>query len=977
MAFDVSKLPRQALLDEAFPGQEVTTSDRFTRLSCTHPGHHHAHNDDPAQGGMKSLDVNGSTGAWECKATGESGSGWKAFVCAWWSEARWRQLCRDHDPAGKGSRKQPTMGERWAQLEPETEWTRALHIHRDLSERYLRAGTRYPGDPRSPNAIALRDADGKLVGIKWRLAKGATWQVGSLKGKDGKEAKYGLTKGSSVSHVFLGDLLSSREAARVVVCAGEKDALVAASHLDAREWGPVSSSYGEGSRKIPEGLRELCAGRRVVLCYDGDPAGRAGAVKVARYLDGTASEVLAARMPEDTPPGGTKPGWDVADVVQHRGGQALVELLEAAVPVPAEWAKGAPPGGEPPSGDGGGQRERSTRLVSDYDNWDDYQGCTVIWKPHGKDELRAHVVLRALIGVERVCRTWTEDPESETGWSLSHRIHWRFDLQGGDVVRVETGVAKTELARELERPDLAAAVESTSRDTASRLHRWGHHRTEGQREETTERRALGDHGALGWLAPGGVTVRDGRVERSECLIGPPTVGEEFRRFRLSRLADGELREVASWITETMLTCDHVGGAYTLPLLGAFVSAPLWSVLRELDSWQRSLFFVQGTSGVGKSQVCRYFWSFWGDFTSPQGLTTWISSATYLEQLLHHAVCTPVFVADYKQGQFSRDTRRAAMALMQAYADRSARGRAGRGGSTSERKRPPRCAWIVDGEDLPEGEQSTIGRMVILELDQHGGGLACEANESALAPAMVAKLPAVTARWIAWCQRHHEKLLGALQMACGELLEDLPRGSSNRDRLVRAYAVQLTAVWGFLTFMVEELGVPRERAAELQAVSREAHQHMAARQLARVTGESAGEVFWRGLLSLLESHQVFLRPPDRDRDMKNPFGTIGGTPPCVGTYDYEKAYVWPTVAEPLVQQAQTRGGGDRIQFSRAAVEQQLTEMGMIANARERARQVVDGRVRRLPVWEISLASLGRGGLEDTLYANAGAEDEAGA
>lgn len=98
----------------------------------------------------------------------------------------------------------------------------------------------------------------------------------------------------------------------------------------------------------------LLAGRRVVLCYDKDDAGRAGARRVAGLLGGLRSEESPSELLWVNWPGSGNIGFDVRDLLSEWGTApervvGLSTLLRTVEPVPADWvggrAKGAKPGG--------------------------------------------------------------------------------------------------------------------------------------------------------------------------------------------------------------------------------------------------------------------------------------------------------------------------------------------------------------------------------------------------------------------------------------------------------------------------------------------------------------------------------------------------------------------------------------------------------------------------------------------------------
>lgn len=976
--FDASKLPREQLLEEAFPGQEIRPDKGgWARVRCTLPNCEHANGDK-----NPSLSINVESGSFECRKSGTQGKVWKDLVTLFWGDDRWRELCREAFPRDPNAPRKPaTFDTHWRRLSTEAEITQGLGIDPELARLYLRRGVRYTGDPESQTVFALRRFDPvkgpQLVGIKWRRTPGTEWQKGAM--QNDPSAKFAFTKGSDPSVVFLAELLHWHQTATVVVCAGEKDALALASHLPRDRWAPCSGCYGEG--RLPEELCELVEGRRVVIAYDGDKAGQEGAWKAWDLLKSSAFSVQVAKFPEDTPPGGSKPGWDVSDVILHQGPEGLTSILEAAGEVPAEWKpKGAKPTPPPHSG-------KPSKVVSALASWNEFEGQVVKWvRKRGKKDPETkeqtwddipHCMFRGLPRIKQVRRVWTEDPDQPSGWLESESVTYAFKLTSGRMIERRTTEGLQPFLRLLDSTDLAGSAEAVNREDRSKLHL---HTVQKSRDHdrVVERCAVGPHGEHGWLAPPGVRVFRGRVERTPYRVGSPEDSEEFRRYRLDLISNRDFGRVSQWIVSDLMKCDHAGGNYVLPLMASILAAPLWEYVRELASWQRYVAFVQGSSGIGKSQFTRYLMSFWGNFIAPQGLTNFASSATYIEALLHHAKGVPLFVADFKEGNMEKAAYKAMMKQIQSYADRSSRGRAQRGGSELERKRPPRCAWIMDGEDLPKGEQSTLGRLVILEMLAHGETKRCaSADAEHLDLNMMSKLPGVTARWIAWVQVNAEALGEDLRNTVADLDQVLGRGSTNRSRISRNYAVQLVSIRSFLSFL-EGAGKagPAEEIQRLKDQAWTVHVNMANSQMKTVADEGAGEQFLTQLVGLLKAGRAWLRPEEPRQDMNepmsgpHPYGHPPNNAECIGTYHEGNAYIWPVQALAVVNQQRIRGGGQAIPFSVKSILQILEESRVVVD-RERRRVSEPGEERssrRVRTWTIPLEEI-EGKVRTDLYSGA--------
>ncbi|MBX3465304.1 MAG: hypothetical protein KF878_00205 [Planctomycetes bacterium] len=344
--FDLERLDRAAIISALFPDQTVDPGfDGLVSVRCIWPGcaANRHQNGDRTPSGLFSP----RTGYYKCQATGAEASGWRDTVSEVLGPAAWeryREACFT-EPRGGGGK---ALEELWRGLEREHRWTDLYRIDPELSARYLRAGRRRSGEVYSDSVLGIFDARGKITGVKFRLPPGKRWV--HPPGGGHPEDKYLAQKGSKVSGVvFLGDRV--REGAALVVCAGEKDALVAASHLDPARWSPVSSCVGEGpagpAKPWVTALSACARGRDVVIAYDGDPPGHRGAWHLARALDGVAASVRALVLPapDELPPPKGEDRWDVAAFVLERGREALEQLLAAAGPVPATWEPPPPPPG--------------------------------------------------------------------------------------------------------------------------------------------------------------------------------------------------------------------------------------------------------------------------------------------------------------------------------------------------------------------------------------------------------------------------------------------------------------------------------------------------------------------------------------------------------------------------------------------------------------------------------------------------------
>jgi hypothetical protein len=734
------------------------------------------------------------SGGYSCKAFGKEGS-LKDLVIAVLGEATWAEIGKlgaGSFAGGAGGSRQPDPPDVvWAKMTMrETAWTERFMLAPDLSTRYLRSGPRYVGDLRLETSIAIYDALGRVVGIKARLPRGLSWPKG-----DDRQAKYRHQRGSKVADcVFLAELVQQRPAATVVVCAGEKDALVAASHLPPDRWAPVSGCVGEG--KVPATLAQIVRGRRVVVAYDPDPAGRAGAASVWRALRPTAADVRVALFPDDAataPPGEGK--WDVAAVVLHGGvvsgggGRALEAILDAALPEPpAGWALPDRNGHEQPAGSSSSSPPRHEPVEhhgdrATQDAGEDGDARAPYFERAGRLFWRKHDGVVPLCNfTARCCAEVLEDD--------GHEERLRFELEATLAGRPPKRFALTPrdfqaMSWPIDQLGMRAQV-SPGRDTSTRLRdaiqtlsadRLEHRRVfthTGWREVEPERWAYlhagGAIDASGLVSD--VSVRLEAALARYALPAPPTGAELVAAVRASM----RMLEVAPLRT-------------TLP-----VFASIWRAALEGPDYA---VWIVGKTGSGKSEISALAAQHYGAGMHRKALPgAWSGTDNAIEETAFRIKDALFVVDDFKPTGDQHQDR-----ALHAAADRVIRAAgngAGRARLGQDRAlvaaHAPRSLILSSGEDVPRGH-SLAARMIVLEhakADMRWDVLTlCQADARA---GLYARTMSAFLRWLA-------PQIAAARAGLEHELADLRASAAKLDhgRTVDATANMLIGLRWFLRF----------------------------------------------------------------------------------------------------------------------------------------------------------------------------------
>lgn len=181
--------------------------------------------------------------------------------------------------------------------------------------------------------IPIRDAEGRVVNIR-RYKPGARSHEKMISWRQG----FGTARLFPLSALdFTG---SVDDAAPVCLFEGEMDTMLAV------QLGLCAITTTGGAGTWRDQWNQHFRGRRVIICYDVDDAGRAGALNIARALSGTAREIFIIHLPLAEPAGA-----DFTDFIVGHGHTVddFLRLVRTATPFRPEQADGVDRPSEEPS----------------------------------------------------------------------------------------------------------------------------------------------------------------------------------------------------------------------------------------------------------------------------------------------------------------------------------------------------------------------------------------------------------------------------------------------------------------------------------------------------------------------------------------------------------------------------------------------------------------------------------------------------
>lgn len=381
---------------------------------------------------------------------------------------------------------------------------------------------------------------------------------------------------------------------------------------------------------------------------------------------------------------------------------------------------------------------------------------------------------------------------------------------------------------------------------------------------------------------------------------------------------------------------------TLPALAATYT----SVLAELLEIDFGVWLV-GPSGSFKSTLAAKAQSHFGRFDYHSLPGNWNSTAGAIEALLFKVKDALVVIDNYVPGQTQRDQQALsglALRVIQAIGDRSGRGRLDRNAEERATRRPRGLA-LMTGEDLPPTNESTLGRLVVVDVRK--GALSLDMLAAVQDRAHL--LPHAMRGFIEW--------LAARIEADADKIRKLRRGiaASYRAQLASANVHERTANslatlavgFGLFVDFAHHLGVVDDDACDhLNRAADAALVTLARKQRANVEGQKPTERYMASLRALLLQGRVALADPKQQLN----YTTL---PECrgVGWLDDAHVYLDPTLAWAAVEEFNAREGWP---YRKTQLHKQLADVGIIqredgaddAESRLTCRRPLGGATRRV-------------------------------
>ena len=437
------------------------------------------------------------------------------------------------------------------------------------------------------------------------------------------------------------------------------------------------------------------------------------------------------------------------------------------------------------------------------------------------------------------------------------------------------------------------------------------------------------HNHSGWVAgrylfANGYVDADGWHEASDCQMPRRLQGYSLTpggsmADSLARLDD--LLELAS-------------ARVMVPLLGGVLLAP---VSASIDA-PAPMVHINGPTGCHKTSICCAAMGLAGAFLPAQPTDSWTSTPNSIQRLGWHLKDAPMLLDDYKAAHVQA---KHVTFLLQNYGDNMARGRLD-ANSDVRSTFPMRCVLISSGEDQPEGEASTLARILSVPLARREVDrerlTAIQHGAPALQTLMVEYL-----RWLSGGaelrgnnQRHQ-----AIRATILSQLEDSVDNATNPGRIASNVAVLYVAWELFARFLGERGHWPAERLGEWLLTCKRELLGLARGQLNLTVQERYSQLFLETVRGLVVSGKALVYDLGSGAPELRPGQLLLGAKDSRGTYLIAQAS-YDEVCRHL------KGAGRLVGFSKKALSQLFQQDGMLQSV-EPPTLLVKRRINGTRCW----------------------------
>ena len=352
----------------------------------------------------------------------------------------------------------------------------------------------------------------------------------------------------------------------------------------------------------------------------------------------------------------------------------------------------------------------------------------------------------------------------------------------------------------------------------------------------------------------------------------------------------------------------------VPLIGGILLAPI----HESIDAPAPMIHVYGPTGSYKTSMSCAAMALWGNFTPAQPTDTWTSTGYSVQRLGWYLKDAPMLLDDYKAANVQP---KQVIFLLQNYGDNMARGRLD-ANSDLRNLYPMRCVLLSSGEDQPEGEASTLARILSVPVARHD----VDRKRLTIIQEQAELLSCVTVAYLTWIAAQRPALdhVSLHRTVRTELLAALEQGVTqqiNPGRVASNAATIYTSWSCFCRFLTEQGHWSQARTDQWLRECKRGLLQLARAQLNLTAQERYSQLFLEAVRSLVASQRAVIMNIAQASPMLDSGQVLLGAADQHGTYLITGA-AYDEVCKHL------RSVGRPVSFSKRALAQMLHQDGLL-------------------------------------------------
>jgi hypothetical protein len=437
----------------------------------------------------------------------------------------------------------------------------------------------------------------------------------------------------------------------------------------------------------------------------------------------------------------------------------------------------------------------------------------------------------------------------------------------------------------------------------------------------------------GYLFGNGYIDRDGWHPATTPDDQRAHLKQRLERYVLTPPAESSLDD-AQYVFDELL--ELAPTSVMIPLVGAVWLAPILPWLEAAAP----LVHLYAPTGSHKTALICAVVSLVGRFMPDHPTDTWGSTTNSIQRLGWHLKDCIMLLDDYKRAHVKSDR---VTHLVQNYGDGVGKGRLN---SQSELRAtyPIRGVIISSGEDQPEGEASTLARILSVEM---GKGVVHLERLTRLQTTDGPYLHLLTIDYLRWLIVQgalHEELRDLHHTTRAAMLAQLTgtEHAANPGRIASNVATLYVSWVTFCRFLVQREHWTQERVDAWLRQAKTDLLALARRQLDLTTGERYSALFIEAVQGLLASGKAVLLHAERERlSIESGQVVIGARAP-------DGIYLVVETAYNEVSKA-ARAAGGAVGYSKKALGQLLYQDGLLLADEKRISYTVQKRINGVRTW----------------------------